>query len=120
LSVLADTSVWIDHLRRTNAPLVELLNKGAVAIHPYVVGELACGNLRNRVEILGLLWALPIVPEVEHDEALRFLEAEKLYGRGLGWVDINLLASSRLQGTGLWSLDKALASAAQSLGLAST
>jgi len=116
--ILVDTSVWIDHLRQTNRQLVDLLNQGEVAIHPYIVGELACGNLRNRGEILRLLSALPEAPEVEHGEALRFVEAERLHGQGLGWVDINLLASSRLQGFGLWSLDKALAAAAARLGIA--
>ncbi len=116
--VLVDTSVWVDHLRRTNAQLVELLNQGAVAVHPYVVGELACGNLRNRELILGLLRALPESRVVEHDEALQFLANEKLHGRGLGWIDIHLLASARLSETALWSLDKALAGAAGSLGLA--
>jgi predicted nucleic acid-binding protein len=118
LRILVDTSVWIDHLRRTNPQLVDLLNKGEVAIHPFVVGELACGNMRNRVEILRLLSALPETPEVEHGEALRFVEDEKLHGQGLGWVDINLLASSRLQGVGLWSFDKTLAAAAPRLGIA--
>jgi predicted nucleic acid-binding protein len=119
LSVLVDTSVWIDHLRRTSSRLAELLNTGAAATHPFVVGELACGNIQNREQILGLLQALPTVPQVEYDEALRFLKAEKLHGRGLGWVDVNLLASSRLEGIALWTLDKRLASAAERLGIRS-
>lgn len=120
MRVLVDTSVWVDHLRRSNPRLVDLLNEGAVAVHPYVIGELACGNMRNRVEILSLLKALPVALEVMHEEALYFLENEKLYGRGLGWVDMNLLASARLQGVGLWTLDRALASAAKNLGIVST
>jgi len=118
VTVLVDTSVWIDHLRRTSPRLVDLLNRGAVAIHPFVVGELACGNLRNRREILGLLQALPESPVVEHEEALHLLETEKLQGRGLGWIDIHLLASARLQNAGLWSLDKTLVAAAGKLGIA--
>ena len=118
MTVLVDTSVWIDHLRRGSRELAELLNQGVVVVHPFVVGELACGNLRNRAEILALLQALPSAPLVEHDEALEFLESEDLQGSGLGWIDVHLLASARLQNVGLWSLDKALASAAARLGIA--
>ncbi len=118
MTVLVDTSVWIDHLRRTCPRLVARLNQGAVVIHPYVVGELACGNLRNREEILRLLQALPENPVVEHEEALLLLETEKLQGRGLGWIDIHLLASARLQNVTLWSLDKALVAAAEKMGIA--
>jgi predicted nucleic acid-binding protein len=115
LRILVDTSVWIDHLRRTSPHLVDLLDQGAVLVHPFVVGELACGNLRNRTEILGLLQALPATPVAEPEETLHFVENEQLHGRGLGWVDVNLLASARLQGAGLWSLDKTLAAAARRL-----
>ena len=118
MNVSVDTSVWIDHLRRSNPRLVALLDQGAVVIHPFVVGELACGTLRDRGELLSLLQALPRAPEVEHEEALRFLERERLHGRGLGWIDIHLLASARLQDAALFSLDKALAAAARDLGLA--
>lgn len=118
MTVLVDTSVWIDHLRRGSRELAELLNQGVVVVHPFVLGELACGNLRNRAEIFALLQALPSAPLVEHDEALGFLESENLQGSGLGWIDVHLLASARLQNVGLWSLDKALASAAARLGIA--
>ena len=117
MTVLVDTSVWIDHLRRHNRKLADLLEQGLVAIHPYVVGELACGNLRNREEILRLLQALPLAPVARHEEALQFVANEKLHGRGLGWIDIHLLASARLQNVPLWSLDKALAGAATALGI---
>jgi predicted nucleic acid-binding protein len=115
LTVLVDTSVWIDHFRRSNRRLAGLLAEGQVACHPFVVGELACGNLRNRDEILTLLQALPHAPVAEHHEALRFLADWRLHGAGLGWIDIHLLASARLQGSALWSLHKALAAAADRL-----
>ena len=81
--VLVDTSVWVDHLRRRNARLVDHLDKAAVLCHPFVVGELACGNLTNRTEILRLLQALPCVPLAEQQEVLHLLNKECLFGRGL-------------------------------------
>ena len=116
--LLVDTSVWVDHLRRGNARLMAHLSAGEVLTHPDVLGELACGNLVNRKEVLGLLRALPAANLVTDEEALAFLDNEKLYGRGLAWVDVHLLASARLSGAGLWSMDRALASAAKALGLA--
>ena len=116
--VLVDTSVWVDHLSRGNAPLVDLLNEGLVACHPFVIGELACGRLRNRVEILGLLTALPQARLAEQDELLGLIDRHRLFGRGLGWVDIHLLGSAYLSGCTLWSSDKALAEAARRLGVA--
>ena len=115
MTVLVDTSVWIDHLRRRHRRLSELLEQGQVATHPFVVGELACGNLRKRGEILGLLQALPAAPVAHHAEALHLLESAKLSGCGLGWIDIHLLASARLAGIPLWSLDRRLAAAAGKL-----
>ncbi|RJP35519.1 MAG: type II toxin-antitoxin system VapC family toxin [Candidatus Omnitrophota bacterium] len=115
--VLVDTSVWIDHLRYGNQNLIERLNRAAVICHPYVIGELACGNLKNRKEILDLLQALPLAPLAEPEEILHFIDAGRFYGRGLGWIDVNLLASSRLMGCHLWTLDTALASAAIDLDL---
>ena len=116
--VLVDTSVWVDHFRRGNPQLEGLLEAAAVVCHPFIVGELACGSLKNRAEILALLSALPQTPLVEHHEALTFIDAERLYSRGLGWIDIHLLASARLAACRLWSLDKALQSAAASSDLA--
>ena len=116
--VLVDTSVWIDHLRRGNRGLADLLNRASVLSHPLVIGELACGSLQNRDEILGLLSAaLPMALVAEHDEALRLLDDERLYGRGLGWVDVHLLASARLTVCALWTLDKPLSKAAGALDL---
>ncbi len=116
---LVDTSVWVEHLRRGRSDLAALLSAGEVACHPFVVGELACGRLRQRREILGLLAALPPVEVATHEDALSFVEAQALAGRGLGWVDVHLLASARLSHVGLWTLDGALDHAARDLGVSS-
>ena len=113
--VLVDTSVWVSHLRETHAGLVDLLNDGEVACHPFVVGELACGNLKNRTVILALLEALPMTVPVEHKEVLAFMEGYNLMGKGLGYIDAHLLASAILTGLPLWTFDKKLAQAAQTL-----
>jgi predicted nucleic acid-binding protein len=110
--LLVDTSVWIEHLRRGSAALVECLEAGNVWTHPFIIGELACGNLRNRDEVLGLLTRLPQAPVAGHTEVLELVEARRLMGRGLGWIDMHLLASSLLAGVPLWTLDKPLAAAA--------
>lgn len=112
--ILADTSVWIDHLRHNNQRLAQLLQDGQVLVHQFVIGELACGNIRARGEILSLLTHLPALPALSHDEALHFLDARKLSGRGLGWIDVHLLASAVASRVTLWTLDRHLA-AAQSL-----
>ena len=106
--VLVDTSVWIDHFRKSNASLTSLLEMDEVAIHPFVLGELACGNLANRKEIISLLHALPTVTKVEDDELLLFLERYTLMGRGVGLIDVHLLASCHLDGCFLWTKDKRL------------
>jgi len=115
--VLVDTSVWIDHLRRGNRRLAELLDEGVVASHPFVLGEIACGHLKNRDEILSRLAALPTCDVADTDEVLHLLKQEKLYGRGMGWVDAHLLASARLTGRPLWTLDRRLAKVARTLSL---
>jgi predicted nucleic acid-binding protein len=115
--VLVDTSVWVDHLRRGNPGLVDQLDKAAVLCHPFVVGELACGNLTNRTEILRLLQALPCAPLAQQQEVLHLLDKERLFGHGLGWVDIHLLASARLMKCPLWTLDKALSTAVEEFDL---
>ena len=94
--MLVDTSVWIDHFRRRNARLSDLLEAAQVWIHPFVIGELACGNVSRRAEVIGLLEALPSVPLVDHEEVLDFIAPQRLHGRALGWVDTHLLASARL------------------------
>ena len=118
--VLVDTSVWIDHLRSSSSELGARLEHADVWCHPFVVGELACGNLANRREILQHLQALPQADLAEHHEVLAFLEAHHLPGRGLGWIDAHLLASARLTRLALWTLDKPLAAVAGELGLLTT
>ena len=98
---------------------VKLLDEGRVCCHEFVVGELACGTLRNRDELLALLKALPEVRMAKHDEVLTFVVKRQLSGRGLGWVDMHLLASALLANCKIWSLDKALAAAATQLKLGS-
>jgi predicted nucleic acid-binding protein len=113
--LLVDTSVWVSHLREGNAELIKLLINGEVMIHPFIVGELACGNLNNRAEILSLLQALPMAIPAEHREALELIEINRLTGKGLGYVDVHLLAAALLMGVPLWTLDKKLAAVAGKL-----
>jgi predicted nucleic acid-binding protein len=116
--VLADTSVWIEHFRAGRAHFQELLAENAVSIHPVVIGELAMGNLRKRAETLAMLRCLPSVSAANFDECLEGIESDRLYGRGIGWLDVQLLVSARLSGTPLWSHDRRLQQAASRLGLA--
>lgn len=117
--ILVDTSVWVDHLRRGDTQLAELLEGGGVVIHPFVVGEIACGSLADRPLILELLQALATVVVADNDEALGFIERHGLYGKGIGFIDVHLLASVALTaGASLWTRDKRLHSVAEELGLA--
>lgn len=113
--MLVDTSLWIDHLRNGNDALADLLLRDEVACHPMVIGELACGNLKRRNEILALLHALPSIERVSDDEILFFIEQHHLCGLGLGLVDIHLLASCAISYTSLWTLDNRLQRAADEL-----
>jgi predicted nucleic acid-binding protein len=106
--ILVDTSVWIEHFRSGSVELETLLNEGAVACHPFIIGELACGNLKNRAEILSLLKELPMASCAEDDEVLQFINDHKLMGKGLGYIDIHLLMSAMLTRVPLWTLDKRL------------
>jgi predicted nucleic acid-binding protein len=115
--MLVDTSVWVDHLRRKNTALVALLQHSQVWTHSFVVGELACGNLAQRAEILASLAALPHTPVATHGEVLAFLEVHRLMGRGLGWIDLHLLASAKLARLAFWTMDRRLAAAAADLQL---
>jgi predicted nucleic acid-binding protein len=117
MMVLVDTSVWIDHLRKPNERLVSLLENEDVAIHPFIIGELACGNLKNRKEIIALLHALRFVTKVDDDELLFFIERHSLMGRGIGLVDIHLLASCLLDSCLLWTKDKRLQNMASEMGI---
>ena len=115
--ILVDSSVWIDHLRRREARLARLLEEDMALTHPWILGELALGSMANRERILGLLGRLPNIRPAA-DEAIReLIETERLYGRGIGWVDAGLLASCRARQCRLWSRDKRLAALARELGL---
>ena len=116
--MLVDTSVWIDHLRHGDAALTAALEAGQVWMHSFVLGELACGNLRSRVEVLGLLQALPPMPVSTDKEVLFFIDQHELMGRGIGYIDVHLLASARMGGTQLWTRDKRLHTVVAELGLA--
>ena len=113
--ILVDTSVWVAHLREGNAQLKALLNEGTVVCHPFIIGELACGTMRNRVQILSLLQSLPMAEIAEHSEVLQFIEHNRLAGKGLGYVDVNLLASAVLTGIPFWTLDRKLQQASAKL-----
>lgn len=115
--MLVDTSVWIDHFRRRNTTLAELLEQGHVWTHEFIIGELACGHLAKRGRILSYLCELPRVPTAAHEEVLRLLDGRRLAGRGLGWVDLHLLASSLIAKIPFWSTDKRLSAVARQLGL---
>jgi predicted nucleic acid-binding protein len=113
--VLVDTSVWVSHLRDGNAELANLLNDGRVLCHPLILGELACGNLKDRTVILSFLQLLPMSIEAEHHEVLSFIENNRLMGKGMGYVDVHLITSAVLTSVPVWTLDKKLAQAADSL-----
>ncbi len=115
--MLVDTSVWVEHLRRGEPTLSALLDRDEVECHPFIIGELACGFLRRRSEVLILLRRLPHVPIVGHDEVLAFVERRRLMGRGIGWIDAHLLASAALSSTLLWSRDRRLSEVARELHL---
>lgn len=116
--ILADTSVWVDHLRSGDANLADALAKNRIAVHPFIIGELACGNLRNRGELLNLLARLLSIPVAAHDEVMGFIEARQLMGRGIGYVDVHLLASVLLQPPArLWTRDRRLGDVAATLGI---
>ena len=115
--ILVDTSVWVDHLRKANFRLVGLLEQTQVLIHPWIIGELACGNLKNRREILGLLQALPSCAIAADSEVHQLIESKKLMGKGIGWTDAHILAACFLSDVELWTADKGLQKISASLGL---
>jgi predicted nucleic acid-binding protein len=106
--ILVDTSVWIAHLRWQLPDLAALLEKELVLTHPFVIGEVACGQIRQRTEILRLLNELRAPESASHDEVLRMIEDRKLWGKGIGFVDFHLLASALLAGCQLWTIDRKL------------
>lgn len=113
--VLVDTSVWVDHLRSGVPHLSDLLTHDLVAGHDFVVGEIACGNLKNREEVLSLLSWLPKCEPATHHEVLLFIDRHRLMGRGIGYVDACLLASAMLAGARIWTRDRRLATVAAEL-----
>jgi predicted nucleic acid-binding protein len=106
--VLVDTSVWVEHFRSGTIGIEVLLNDGHVVCHPLIIGELACGNLKNRSEILSLLQDLPMASRADDDEVIQFIADHKLMGKGLGYIDIHLLMSAMLTRIPLWTIDKRL------------
>ncbi len=116
--ILVDTSVWVEHLRHGLPRLAVLLQAGKALIHPWVIGELACGNLRNRADVLELLQGLPAAVVASDSEVLLLIERDRLMGRGIGYVDAHLLASAKLSHCQLWSQDRRLVALAQERGLA--
>lgn len=115
--IIADTSVWIDHLKRGDPVLADLLETGGVLAHPFVVGELALGSLRQRGAVLGSLSDLPQAIVASDNEVMMLIEGERLYGIGIGYVDAHLLAAARLTpDTLIWTRDRRLRQAAGQLG----
>lgn len=117
--ILVDTSVWIDHFKTGSATLARLLDHGAVLAHPWIVGELALGQLRQRNEVIRLLSSLPQATLATADEVLMFIEKQELYGTGIGYVDAQLVTATQLTpGATLWTRDRRLAAVAARLGTA--
>ena len=116
--ILVDTSVWVEHLRRGLPRLATLLQVGKVLIHPWVIGELACGNLCNRSQVLDLLQGLPTSTVASGAEVLLLIERDRLISRGIGYIDVHLLAAARLSNCRLWTQDRRLAAVALEQGLA--
>ena len=119
--ILADTSIWVDHLRGGNAVMTEQLERGSIAMHPFVLGEIALGSLKSRAELLQLLEAMPRTLVASDAEVMHMLDERALFERGLGWVDVHLLAATLLTpGLRLWTRDQRLHAVAEEIGLASS
>jgi predicted nucleic acid-binding protein len=106
--VLVDTSVWVSHLRNGDSLLESLLNSGMVVCHPFIIGELACGNLEKRSEILTLLNALPSAKLATHEEVMHFIDSRHMMGKGLGYIDVHLLSSAILSEAPILTYDQKL------------
>jgi predicted nucleic acid-binding protein len=115
--ILVDTSVWIDHLRARSADLAALLTDGLVMTHPFVIGELACGNLNQREQFLKYLRALPAAIPATDKDVSYLVEQRELWGRGIGWIDAHLLASALISGCRFWTMDRRLAQLATAFGI---
>ncbi len=115
--VLIDTSVWIDHFRSGNSILKDLLESDRVITHPYIIGELFCGNFSHRNETLSFFNDLPICGVLDHEEIMAFIENRRLFGKGLGYIDVHLVASAFLESVKLFTFDKKLKNVVQELRL---
>lgn len=115
--ILVDTSVWIKHLREGDKNLVRLLEQGLVVGHPFIIGELACGGIKNRHEIISLLNDLPSTDILDHYDIMEFIEYREIMNTGIGYVDVHLLASALVSETPLWTFDKALKKVANQLSI---
>lgn len=114
--ILVDTCVWIEHLHKGNKLLVSLLEDLQVVVHPFITGELACGDIEDRASVISDIRQLPQLPVASDDEVLMFIEKQKLMATGVGYIDAHLLASAKLSGTThVWTLDKKLAAVAKQL-----
>jgi len=118
--ILVDTSIWVDHLRTGLPTLSRLLGEGGVLAHPWVIGELACGNLRDRSRLIQLLQGLPQAPLAMDAEVMLLIERHQWMGRGIGWIDAHLLASTLLGSARLWSGDRRLNAIATELDAAAS
>jgi predicted nucleic acid-binding protein len=116
--ILVDTSVWVDHLRQGEPQLAAALERLEVAIHPWVIGELACGHLRQRQQVLTLLGLLPALPVALDQEVLRLIEGQSLMGLGIGYLDAHLVASALIGNARLWTRDRRLRQVAADLAVA--
>jgi predicted nucleic acid-binding protein len=118
--ILVDTSVWVNHFRSADAALTQMLDDGVAATHPFVLGELAAANLKSRTATLGYFQALPQASIASEAEVHHFLRAHRLWGLGLGWVDLHLLASATMSRWKLFTADRAMKNAAMKLKLSLT
>ena len=115
---LVDTSVWADHLRAADSGMTRLLDAGQIAMHPFILGEISLGHLKPRHAILDMLASLPSADVADEAEILQFIEKVGLFGTGIGYVDVHILASARLAFTPLWTRGKRLRAVAERLGIA--
>jgi predicted nucleic acid-binding protein len=116
--ILVDSSIWIDHLSGNNLQLTDQLNGSTALMHPFILGEISCGNIKNRATVLQLLGNLALCPSATDDEVMYLIDQKRLMGLGIGFIDAHLLASCLIDhGTLLWTRDKRLAAVAQQLGV---
>jgi len=115
--ILVDTSVWIKHLREGDQNLTQLLEQGLVACHPFIIGEIACGGIKKRYEIITLLNDLPSTDVLDHSDIMEFIENRKIMNKGIGYIDVHLLGSALVSDTPIWTFDKALSKIAFQLSV---